>query len=178
MPANDFYIKGLTEAQVLDARNKYGHNRLVYKKENRFFDAIKSLAREPMVILLLVASSIYFISGKTGDGIFLASAIALVSAISLYQDSRSRNALEKLKYFTQPTCKVIRNGEVVEIKSEELVVGDSLMVEEGTAISADGKIVHSNDFSVNESILTGESLPVYKDTTKDDNLIFLGTTVT
>ena len=177
MPANHFNIKGLTPKQVLEAREKYGYNRLDYKKENRFLEVLKTLAKEPMVILLLVASFIYFISGNTGDGIFLASAIVIVSTISLYQDSRSRNALEKLKILTQPNCKVIRNGEVEEIKSEELVVGDSLMVEEGESIAADGIIEHSNDFSANESILTGESLSVYKDKTKEDNLIYSGTTV-
>jgi P-type Ca2+ transporter type 2C len=177
MPANNFNINGLTDQQVLEARNHFGYNRLDYKKDNEFLDALKSLAREPMVILLLVASTIYFISGKTGDGIFLASAIVLVSAISLYQDSRSRNALEKLKDFTQPSSKVIRNGKTVEIKSEELVQGDSLMIEEGVLVSADGKIVHSNDFSVNESILTGESLPVYKDSNNEDNFVYQGTSV-
>jgi P-type Ca2+ transporter type 2C len=177
MPANNFNINGLTDEQVIIAREKYGHNTLQYKKENGFLDALKSLVKEPMLILLLVASSIYFISGDSGDGIFMLSAIILVSAISLYQDSRSRNALEKLKNFTQPHCKVIRNGAVVEIKSEELVVGDSLMVEEGTSIAADGQIVHSNDFSVNESILTGESFAVSKDKNATDNFIFLGTSV-
>jgi len=177
MPTNNFDIKGLTPEQVLEAREKNGYNRLDYKKENGLLDALKRIAKEPMVLLLLVASSIYFISGKTGDGIFLAVSIMIVSTISLYQDSRSRNALEKLKTFTQPNCKVIRNGEVIEIKSEELVIGDSLMVEEGTSITADGIIMHSNDFSVNESILTGESLSVYKDLTKEDNFIYRGTTV-
>ena len=89
----------------------------------------------------------------------------------------SKNALEKLKDLSQPHCKVIRNSETVEIKSEELVVGDSLIVEEGTAITADGILIHSNDFSVNESILTGESLAVFKDISKDDKAIFSGTTV-
>ncbi len=177
MPANNFNIKGLTNEQVLNSRRKYGFNSVTYKKENVVFGAIKGLAKEPMVILLLLASIIYFISGDTGDGIFLASSIVLVSAISLHQDSKSRNALEKLKRFTQPTCNVIRDGKVVQIKSEELVVGDSLMIEEGTSITADGIIVHSNDFSVNESILTGESFPVYKDKTSGDNLIYQGTTV-
>ncbi|HTN47216.1 MAG TPA: cation-translocating P-type ATPase [Flavipsychrobacter sp.] len=177
MSLNNFNIEGLTDGQVLDARNKYGNNKVEYKSENGFFKAIRSLAKEPMVLLLFIASVIYFISGKTGDGIFLASAIVLVSAISLYQDSRSRNALEQLKYFTQPVCKVIRNNEVCEVKAEELVVGDSLMVEEGTAVAADGKIIHSNDFSVNESVLTGESMPVYKDAVKEHNLVFCGTTV-
>ncbi|MFM9910127.1 MAG: cation-translocating P-type ATPase [Chitinophagaceae bacterium] len=177
MHANNFNIKGLDDKEVLAARENYGLNKLSYKKENGFFDALNSLAKEPMLILLLVAAAIYFISGDTGDGIFMLSAIIMVSAISLYQDSRSRNALEKLENFTQPHCKVIRNEEVIEIKSEELVVGDSLIVEEGTSIAADGIIVHSNDFSVNESILTGESFAVEKDKTKTDNLIYLGTTV-
>jgi Ca2+-transporting ATPase len=176
-PQNNFNIKGLTKEQVIEAREKYGKNKLEYKKENSFLNSILSILKEPMVLLLLVASSIYFISGKQGDGVFLASAIVLVATISLYQDKRSRNALEKLKDLTQPKCKVIRDSEIEEIKSEDLVVGDSLMVEEGVSIAADGVIVHSNDFSINESILTGESLSVYKDKTKDDNLIYLGTTV-
>lgn len=62
MPANSFNIKGLTHEQVMEAREKYGYNRLEYKKENGVFDALKSLVKEPMVILLLMASSIYFIS--------------------------------------------------------------------------------------------------------------------
>ena len=178
MEINNFNIIGLTDAEVNESRVRNGINRLQFKKEYALIDALKSLAKEPMVLLLLVASIIYFVTGNTGDGIFLASAIVLVSAISLYQDSRSRNALEKLKEFTQPNCTVVRNGEIIEIKSEELVVGDSLMVEEGTTIAADGTIVHSNDFSVNESILTGESLPVFKDQSKQDNLIYKGTSVT
>ena len=177
MNTNHFSITGLTSDQVMLAREVHGSNELKYKNENGFLDALKSLAKEPMVILLLAASFIYFISGDTGDGIFLASAIVLVATISLYQDSRSRNALEKLKNFTQPKSKVIRNGQIEEIKSEEIVHGDSLMVEEGASIAADGMIIHSNDFSVNESVLTGEFLPVYKSQAQEDNLIFRGTTV-
>ncbi len=178
MPVNNFNIEGLNDKQVVDAREKYGLNQLSYKKENGFIDALKSLAKEPMLILLLAASAIYFISGDSGDAIFMLVAIVLVSGISLYQDSRSRNALEKLKIFTQPHCKVIRNGEEIEIKSEEVVVGDSLVVQEGSSIAADGIIVHSNDFAVDESILTGESFAIEKDKTKTNNLIYLGTTVT
>jgi Ca2+-transporting ATPase len=177
MPASNFNIVGLSPEEVLDSRKKNGSNTLEYKKENAFLDALKSLAKEPMVILLLIASAIYFIRGNTGDGIFLASAVVLVAGISLFQDSRSRNALEKLKDFTKPTCTVIRNGKEEQIKSEDLVVGDCLMVEEGTSIAADGIIIHSNDFSVNESILTGESLAVYKHHGKKDNIVFKGTTV-
>ncbi len=177
MLKNNFNIKGLTNEEVKASIDKNGTNQLNYKKENGFIDAVKSLIKEPMLLLLIIASSIYFLSGKTGDGFFLSSAIILVAAISLYQDSRSRNALEKLKEFTLPFCKVIRNGETIEIKSDELVVGDSLVVEEGSSISADGIISHSNDFSVNESVITGESLSVYKDKLKDNNTVYRGTTV-
>ena len=177
MPENNFNIKGLTDEEVLVLREKFGQNTLNYKQENGVLEAIKNLAKEPMIILLIVASLIYFVSGKIGDGIFLLSAIVIVSVISLFQDSRSRNALQKLKTLSQPNCKVIRNGKTQEIKTEDLVVGDSLIVEEGTSITADGLIVHSNDFSVNESILTGESLPVFKDKSIEDNSIFKGTTV-
>lgn len=177
MSENKFNINGLSDEQVVLAREKHGENTLKYKQENTILDAIKKLAKEPMIILLFAASLIYLVSGKTGDAIFLASAIILVSVISLFQDSRSRNALQKLKKLSQPNCKVIRNGELEEISTEDLVVGDSLMVEEGTSIPADGTIVQSNDFSVNESILTGESLSVFKDKDKEDNLIFKGTTV-
>ncbi len=177
MPVSHFNISGLNEEQVLDSRIRYGYNRLDYKKENGFTEALKSLIKEPMVILLFIASTVYFISGNVGDGLFLALAIVLVSTISLYQDARSRNALSKLKEFTKPTCKVIRNGMIQEIKSEEVVIGDSLVVEEGIIIVADGILVNANDFSVNESILTGESLPVFKDQAKEDHFIYSGTTV-
>ena len=177
MSAINFNISGLSDLQVLESRKLHGINKLNYKKTNGFLEALKSLAKEPMLILLFIAAAIYFVSGDIGDGIFMISAIVLVSAISLFQDSRSRNAIAKLKDFTRPVCKVIRKGEVIEINSEDLVIGDSLMVEEGVSISADGTIIHSNDFSVNEAILTGESLSVYKDKSKEDNRIYLGTTV-
>lgn len=177
MPETNYSIKGLSNQQVISARELHGQNKLNYKQENTVLDVIKNLAKEPMILLLLVASIIYFVSGNIGDGIFLASAIIIVSVIALFQDSRSRNAMQKLKNLSQPHCKVIRNGETIEIPSEELVVGDSLIVEEGTSISADGRIVHSNDFSVNESILTGESMVIFKDKDEAEPFVFNGTTV-
>lgn len=168
-------IKGLTSSEVLASREKNGTNTLNFKKENGILSIFKRLAQDPMVIILLVASVIYFISNKTADAIFLASAILFQIGISFFQDARSTNALEKLKEFIVAKSKVIRNGKIEEIKSENLVVGDAIIVEEGTAIPADATILHSNDFLVNESILTGESLAVEKDT--QNNQIFKGTNV-
>ena len=177
MSIKNFNINGLTNEQVIESRNKYGENSILLKEENHFLKAILKFLKDPMIILLLVASTIYFISDKTADGIFLVSAIVLVSAISSYQNARSKNALAKLKDFTKPKCKVIRNGKTIEIKTEELVIGDHLLVEEGSSIAADGIIIHSNDFSVNEAILTGESMSVIKDKSSKENTIFQGTTV-
>ncbi|HLO45422.1 MAG TPA: cation-translocating P-type ATPase [Leadbetterella sp.] len=175
LPFATHNIKGLTNQEVLASRTKNGDNLLIFKKENGFWNVIKRLAKDPMVLILLVASVIYFISGKTADGIFLASAILFQTGISFFQDARSSNALEKLKEFMVAKTRVIRNGKIEEIKSEELVVGDAIVVEEGTAIPADAIILHSNDFSVNESILTGESLAIEKNT--ENKQIFKGTNV-
>ncbi|MCX8480437.1 MAG: HAD-IC family P-type ATPase, partial [Sediminibacterium sp.] len=177
MIKNHFNISGLTNEEVNISKNNNGLNILNYKKENTFFDTTIRNVKDPMIILLLVAAIIYFISGKMGDGIFLTAAIVFQTSISIYQFSRSKNALKKLNDFSQPNCKVIRNGNIIEIKREELVVGDCLMVEEGSSITADGEIIHSNDFSVNESILTGESLAVFKDNTNKDKFIYSGTSV-
>lgn len=177
MATSNYNIKGLTNQEVTASREKFGSNRLEYKKENGILHAIIAIAKEPMVIILVVAATIYFISGKVGDAIFLSCAILFEIGISLYQDTRSKNALNKLKDFTKPTCKVIRNGEMTEIKTEDLVLGDCLVVEEGVSIAADGTIIQSNDFSVNESILTGESFAVFKDKDKEDKNVFGGTTV-
>ncbi|MBS1525941.1 MAG: cation-translocating P-type ATPase [Bacteroidetes bacterium] len=168
-------IKGLTAAEVIQSRDNFGGNKLVYKKQAGIWIIAKSLAGEPMVILLLIAAIIYFINGETGDAIFMAASIILVSAISLYQDKKSRKALKKLEEFNQPLCKVIRDGSTKLIGTEELVIGDFFIAEEGVMIPADGAIIRCNDFFVNESALTGESLPVYKSVGNSGGDIYRGT---
>lgn len=174
--AFNFNQHGLKPNEVEESRTRNGKNVLDQTGETGFLIALKGLFVEPMFLLLLAASTIYFISGEIGDGIFMASAIVLVAAISLYQEARSRNALSTLRTLTRPNCKVIRDGSVMEIRSEEIVLGDIMMVEEGSMIPADGSIVQSNDFFVNESLLTGESFPVQKD--EQDNQVYQGTLVT
>ncbi|PZR39883.1 MAG: haloacid dehalogenase [Azospira oryzae] len=174
---SDHGIKGLTSSQVSEARALHGRNEVI-REAHYFLTTVKGLFKDPMLLLLLVASSLYFISGEVGNGVFMISAIFLVIGISWYQESRSRNALAALKSLTQPTSKVIRDGATVEIRREEIVVGDFMIVEEGSSVPADGVIVHSNDFSVNESIITGESMPVSKNKEENHNEVFQGTTVT
>jgi Ca2+-transporting ATPase len=170
--------KGLDDLAVKESAATHGKNTLGEKARSPIWDALISMVREPMFLLLVATSALYFISGKIGDGIFMASAIVVVSAISLYQDFRTRNAMDALRMLTQPICKVVRNGQLIELAPEELVVGDVILVEEGSSIPADAQILEAHDCSVNESILTGESLPVWKSESQERGTLFKGSTVT
>jgi len=171
-------LRGLSDKEAIQSREKNGYNSLEHQDKNYFLASLIEMVQEPMFLLLVLATSIYFITAKYADGIFMGLAILLVSAISLYQESRSRNAIALLKKLSQPKSKVIRNGEILEIPSEEIVLGDFIQTEEGSFIPADGIILQSNDFSVNESILTGESLVVFKSIKPGSNTVFQGTIVT
>ncbi|MBU3745266.1 MAG: cation-translocating P-type ATPase, partial [Sediminibacterium sp.] len=127
-------IKGLTSEQVTLSRHQHGTNEWEFAKQPAFWVVVKQLAAEPMVLMLLAASSLYFISGKTADALFLSVAILLVAAISLYQHRRSTLALEKLKKYTRPFCKVIRNGVTESIQAQDLVLGDYMLAEEGSLV--------------------------------------------
>ncbi|WP_309642353.1 cation-translocating P-type ATPase [Flavobacterium sp.] len=175
MTAQNQTISGLSESEVLQSRIKNGSNSLEHQEKNHLLHSLIEMVKEPMFLLLVAATTIYFITGDYGDGIFMAAAILLVSTISLYQESRSQNAIENLRKLSQPKSKVIRNGDLTEILSDEIVIGDCMQVEEGTFIPADGMILQSNDFSVNESILTGESLAVFKNSDSENNQVFQGT---
>lgn len=168
-------ISGLSDDEVIRSRAKDGTNSLEHQQKNHLLLSVMEMIKEPMFLLLVAAASIYYITGDYRDGIFMTMAILLVAAISLFQESRSRNAIDALKKLSQPKSKVIRNGELTEILSEEIVVGDIIQIEEGIFIPADAVIIQSNDFSVNESILTGESLSVFKSGLPEANQVFQGT---
>ena len=177
MTENHKLITGLSNDEVVASRKKWGFNSLEHQQKNHLLISIIEIVKEPMFLLLFVAASIYYITGDYADGIFMTIAILLVAAISLFQEARSRNAIDALKKLSQPKSKVIRNGKIIEIPSEEIVVGDCIQVQEGTFIPADAVIIQSHDFSVNEAILTGESLSVFKNELSEINIVFQGTIV-
>ena len=172
LPAN---LTGLTDAEVLEARKKHGPNLQQQKVKSTWWKMILEILREPMLVLLIIISVIYFVLEQYGEAWFMMAAIIIVSGISFYQDNRSRKALEALEALNTPLSKVIRNGIPVSILTPEIVPGDLVIAEEGSTINADGKIVHSNDFSVNESTLTGEAQAIYKSSTSEDPKVFSGT---
>lgn len=177
MHQEELHIVGLSEEEVLKSREVHGTNKLSAIKKNHILEVIKSIISEPMIILLLAAALIYFITGHIGDAIFMIAAIILVAAISIYQDTKSKNALDQLKELNQPDCKVIRGGKSHTIPVDDLVIGDNIIIEEGGVIPADGSVIHSFDFTVNESILTGESVSAAKSAANNDH-VYRGTQIT
>ncbi|WP_436487068.1 cation-translocating P-type ATPase [Chitinophaga sp. ARDCPP14] len=171
------HIKGLDEAAVTASRQQYGSNIPPEPVTSPLKAVLKEIMEEPMLVLLIAVTAIYFVMGELGEAYFMLAAIALVSGISFYQDSRSRKALEALEKMNEPLSKVIRNGELKSLPTSEIVKGDMMLVSEGNTINADGMIVHSNDFSVNESALTGEAYAVFKQSDSEDNKVYSGTVV-
>ncbi|MFO8145843.1 MAG: cation-translocating P-type ATPase [Bacteroidota bacterium] len=175
---NPFSFKGLSAEEVKESRLKHGENSSKDRDSGYFLHAIKEIVLEPMFLLLAATSTIYFILQEFTEGFFLLGAIILISAISFFQNARSRKALSALKQYTQSLTSVIRDNKIIKVKSEEIVVGDIAVVNEGEMITADGRVLQLNDFLVNESVLTGESFNVTKGiAANEDTNVYQGTSV-
>lgn len=170
-------LKGLNESQVLESQKLNGNNQISGINKSTWLTLLLNILKEPMLILLFAISIIYLIVGDYAEFTFMFVAIISVSAISFYQDNRSKKALEELEKLNEPLSTVIRNGKMIQIPTHEIVIGDLCVIEEGKMINADGIIVHSNDFSINESSLTGETFSVFKSVDTEDNNVYSGTLV-
>ncbi|MBK8053393.1 MAG: cation-translocating P-type ATPase [Saprospiraceae bacterium] len=173
----DSSLQGLNEIQVRHNREKFGSNIIENQKGGHFFKILVEIISEPMFLILVITSVLYFVLGEFSEGLIMLIAIFLVAGISLFQENRSRNAVDSLKKLSNPKIRCMRNGIDEVIDTEELVVDDIFYVEDGDIIPADGFIIDANDFSVNESMLTGESLPVFKNALAVSNNIFKGSMV-
>lgn len=156
-------LKGLSDSEVKKAQEQYGNNAIKSDQNSAWYSLLFDILKEPMTLILIAVSIIYVLVGDLGEATFMFVAIVAVTGISFYQDSRNQKALQELEKLNEPLSSVIRNGRLVEIPTHEITIGDLCVTEEGKMINADGNIVHSNDFSVNESALTGESMSVFKD---------------
>ncbi len=174
---------GLSDEEVIKSRNKYGINELEKKRKENIFQKILHIFTEPMFLLLIVAASIYFILGDVGDGIIMLFFVLFISGIEFVQEQKTDRALEALNKLSSLNARVIRNGKIVSINSSDIVVGDIVLLEEGDKISVDGTILECQGLGVNESLLTGESVVVYKKLTDDTknhfklNMCYSGTDV-
>jgi Ca2+-transporting ATPase len=169
--------QGLSQQQVSTLQNQYGKNIFRSEPQYRFLRLLWSIFRESTFILLIIACSLYFILGKISEGIMMTITMVIVAAISLYQDIKSTRALDALKQYAEPKVKVIRDGAESLINNEELVPGDVMLLEEGMKIPVDAIIMQANDLSVDESIITGESLPAEKNERDKNNQLYQGSTI-
>lgn len=154
--------KGLTSEEARRLQEKYGKNELVPKKKENLFLKILEVLKEPMFLLLLIASTIYFILGEPRDGIIMLIFVVAVITIDIVQEWKTDKTLRALKNLAEPKVRVIRDNIERTINSEDLVPGDLMIISEGDKIQADGKVVKLNDLCINESSLTGESEGIWK----------------
>lgn len=174
---NDFKEHGLTAKEVNLSRQQFGKNTFHIKEDRVLLQVIREVVFEPMFILLLSTCIIYFLLSEFKEGTIMFISIFIVAGISLFQEYRSKNAVSALKKISAAKANVIRDGLITAIDSDDIVVNDLMLLEEGALIAADGVIKAANDFSVNESILTGESFPVSK-AAGNESIVYRGTLVT
>ena len=170
--------KGLSEEEAGQRIAKYGPNKLAEKKKKPLILLFLSNFNDPMIFILIaaallsVAISIYNATRGEGfdfaDPIIIMSVCVLNAIIGTIQESKAEKSLEALKKMSSPTCVVRRGGKLVELKAEQLVPGDIVILEEGRTVPADLRLIESINLKTDESSLTGESLPVEKDA----NIVF------
>lgn len=178
---------GHTNKEVEEILKKEGLNEVKERKSFPIFKSIISSLKEPMMVILLFACLVYYFIGQFNDFLILTVSAFIILSINLFQNYKTEISILKLKSLSQKTTEVIRDGEKKTIPAEQLVRGDIVLISEGERIPADILILESSNFSVDESILTGESLPVNKEQNKyssdtlknkkinDSHLAFTGT---
>lgn len=167
LSAPDIYAKpglatGLTSQQAAELQKQFGKNQLASDKKPGFFRKTLSILSEPMFLLLIVAATIYFILGEPADAAVMLVFVVVIIGIDIIQEWKTDRTLNALKDLSAPRITVIRDGMEQSIASADLVPGDLMLLAEGVKIPADGQILRSNDFRVDESTLTGEAEGVWK----------------
>ena len=154
---------GLSSIEVKKRLEKYGPNELVQKKKKTILKMILEQLTDKMIIILLIASILSFILGEKLEGFVILFIIAINVLISVIQEKKASDALEALKNMNAPHSLVLRNGKKEEVMAKDLVPGDIIYLEAGNIIPADVRFIKEHEIEVDESALTGESIPVDKD---------------
>lgn len=165
---------GLTTAQVAENTEKYGKNQLLEEKRKGVIQVLLEQFADPLVIILIVAAIISLITGSAEGAIVIFAVIILNAILGTVQHFKAQKSLDSLKAMSTPSARAIRDGEVVEVSSVDLVPGDIVKLEAGDVVPADARVIESYSLQVNESALTGESNSIEKDTDKIDNDCALG----
>ena len=159
---------GLTSAQAAERLEKYGPNKLKEAEKATWFQKFMAQLKDPMLIILMIAAAVSALTGMlSGENewaeVIIILAVVLLNAIlGVIQESKAEAAIEALQTMTAATCKVLRDGKMVVLHSDELVPGDVVLLEAGDAVPADGRLLESASLKIEEAALTGESVPVNK----------------
>ena len=155
-------IGGLSEEEALRRLKHEGFNELPASRRRSLLSIVLSVVREPMILLLLAGCGVYLALGDTLEAVVLLASVLGIMGITLYQELKTEHALEALRDLSSPRALVIRGGAEQRIAGREVVRGDTVVLLEGDRVPADGILLWSLNLSVDESLLTGESVPVRK----------------
>lgn len=154
--------KGLSDNDVENNRSKFGSNKFKEIKSKSSILLFLEQFHDPVIYILIVAAVINSIVADLGDAIVIGFVVLLNTIIGFIQEQRAAEALKSLRDMTAPTATVLRNGKKLVINAEELVCGDILLLESGVRAPADARLIESHNLLVDESMLTGESMPSNK----------------
>jgi P-type Ca2+ transporter type 2C len=153
---------GLSDHEVAERLRSDGYNELPASKPRSVAAIALEVVREPMFLLLVASGALYLAVGDLTEGLLLLAFVFVVMGITLYQQRKTERALEALRDLSSPRALVIRNGGRTRIPGREVVRGDLLMLAEGDRVPADAVLLETTSLTVDESLLTGESVPVRK----------------
>ena len=156
-------IDGLTDNEVKARLNKYGYNEIEAKKPKTILEMILEQLKDKMILILLLATILSFILGEYAEGIVILIIIFINTLISIIEEKKALNAILALRNMNAPHTTVIRDGKKQNILTKEVVVGDIIYLEDGNIVPADIRLIEENGLKIDESSLTGESVPVEKD---------------
>jgi Ca2+-transporting ATPase len=166
-------IKGITRNEAAEKLEKEGYNELPSSKPKTIFKIALGVVKEPMFLLLVACGTLYLILGDIQEGLMLLSFVFVVMGIEFYQEKKTEKALDALKDLASPRALVIRDGETIRIPGKEVVTGDIVVLQEGDRVPADAIVISSINLLADESLLTGESVPVRKREWREEDNNFI-----
>jgi P-type Ca2+ transporter type 2C len=155
-------MSGLSPAEAGERLRAEGYNELPSAKKHGLLGIALGVVREPMFLLLVSAGALYAVLGDIQEAAMLLGFVFVVMGITIYQERKTERALEALRDLSSPRARVIRGGQQLRIPGREVVRGDIVLISEGDRVPADALVVSCNDLQADESLLTGESVPVRK----------------
>ena len=179
--------QGLSNQEAILRLKEYGQNKLPESKPDGLLVIFLRQFKSSLIYILLFAGIIVFTMGETVDGIIILAVLIFNAVVGTIQEGRAQNTLLALKKYTDTKATILRDGKEIILSAKDVVVGDIIILQEGEKVSADARVILSNNLKIDESAFSGESLPVnkisevlereYLSTTEQKNIVFKGTNI-